>query len=56
MSFNLFSVDDLEQFATESEELFIHFQHRNLEAIVSSVKGSIDALRRRVTTRYIRNS
>ena len=47
------SIDDLEQFTTECEELYIHFQHRNLEAIVCSVKGSIDILRKRITTRLI---
>ena len=45
------SLDDLEHFKNESEDLYIHFQNRNLDAIIASVKGSIDALRRRVTSR-----
>ena len=46
-------LDDLEHFTTECEELFILFQHRNIEAVLSAVKGSVDSLRKRVTTRYI---
>ena len=42
----------MEHFKTESEDLFILFQNRNLDAITSAVKGSIDSLRKRVTTRY----
>ncbi len=50
--FLFFSVEDLEHFATECEELYILFQQRNLEALLSSVKVSVDCLRKRITTRY----
>lgn len=50
--FYIFVLDDIEHFKTESEDLFILFQNRNLDAIISAVKGSIDSLRKRVTTRY----
>ena len=44
-------VDDLQQFSSECKDLYFHFQHRNLEALLSAVKGSIDVLRRRITAR-----
>ena len=46
------SPDDLDQFETECEDLFLHFQHRNLEALVAAVRTTLDTLRRRITTRY----
>ena len=42
--------DELEQFETDCDELFSHFQHRNVDALVASVKSTLDALRRRITT------
>ena len=45
--------DELDQFETECEDLFHHFQHRNLDALVSAVRTTLDALRRRITTRCI---
>lgn len=42
--------DELELFENECEDLFMHFQHRNLEALVSSVRCTLDCLRRRITT------
>ena len=45
--------DELGQFETECEDLFHHFQHRNLDALVSAVRTTLDALRRRITTRCI---
>ena len=42
--------DKLEQFESECDDLFTHFQHRNLEALVLSVRSTLDALRRRITT------
>lgn len=50
---SLSSVDDFEQFSTECRDLYLHFQHRNLEALLSAVKGSIDVLRRRITARCV---
>ena len=44
--------DDLDQFETECEDLFLHFQHRNLDALVAAVRTTLDTLRRRITTRY----
>ena len=43
--------DELDQLETECEDLFHHFQHRNLDALVSAVRTTLDALRRRITTR-----
>ncbi len=37
---------------TECEDLFLHFQHRNLDALVASVRTTLDQLRKRITTRY----
>jgi len=45
--------DELDQFETECEDLFHHFQHCNLDALVSAVRTTLDALRRRITTRCI---
>ena len=45
--------DELDQLETECEDLFHHFQHRNLDALVSAVRTILDALRRRITTRCI---
>ena len=46
-----FSAEELEQFETECEDLFLHFQHRNLDAMVAAVKSTLDTLRKRITTR-----
>jgi dynein heavy chain len=42
--------EELEQFETECEDLFAHFQHRNLDALVCAVRSTLDQLRRRLTT------
>ena len=44
------SLDELDQFDTECEDLFGHFQHRNLDALVASVRSTLDAFRKRITT------
>ena len=46
-----FLLDDLDQFETECEDLFLHFQHRNMDALVAAVRTTLDTLRRRITTR-----
>ena len=42
--------EELEQFETECEDLFSHFQHRNLDALVCAVRSTLDILRRRLST------
>ena len=42
--------DKLELFETECDDLFTHFQSRNLEALVLSVRCTLEALRRRIAT------
>lgn len=49
VSVTLICTDELEQFETDCNELFSHFQHRNVDALVASVKSTLDALRRRIT-------
>ena len=51
--FSMFFSEDLEHFATECDELYILFQQKNLEALLSSVKVSIDCLRKRIVARYV---
>ncbi len=41
--------DKLEQFESECNDLFTHFQSRNLEALVLSVRCTLEGLRRRIT-------
>ncbi len=41
--------DKLESFETECDDLFSHFQQRNLEALIHSVRSTLDGLRRRIT-------
>lgn len=43
-------VEELEQFDNECEDLFSHFQHRNLDALVCAVRSTLDILRRRLST------
>ena len=51
LAFVLFVIsDELEQFETDCDEIFSHFQHRHVDALVASVKSTLDALRRRITT------
>lgn len=42
--------EELEQFESECEDLFSHFQHRNLEALVCAVRSTLDLLRKRLAT------
>ena len=42
--------EELEQFESECEDLFSHFQHRNLDALVCAVRSTLDLLRRRLVT------
>ena len=42
--------EELEQFENECEDLFSHFQHRNLDALVCAVRSTLDILRRRLST------
>ena len=50
LPYTFFLAEELEQFETECDELFSHFQHRNVDALVASVRSTLDALRRRITT------
>lgn len=42
--------DELEVFQAHCQDMFIHFRHRNLEALIASVRGTLDNLRRCITT------
>lgn len=41
--------DELELFQAHCQDLFIYFKHRNLEALIASVRGTLDNLRRCIT-------
>ncbi len=41
--------DKLEAFEGECDDLFSHFQQRHLEALIHSVRCTLDGLRRRIT-------
>lgn len=43
-------LEDMEVFETHCQELFNHFKYRNLEALIASVRGTLDNLRRCITT------
>ena len=42
--------EELELFETECEDLFMHFQHRNLDAMASSVRCTLEKLRHCITS------
>lgn len=48
--------DELEVFQTHCQDLFIYFKHRNLEALIASVRGTLDNLRRCITTSTSRSA
>ena len=48
--------DDLEIFETHCQDLFVHFKLRNLEALIASVRTTLDNLRRCITTSTSRSS
>ena len=48
-----FIAEDLKAFQNESEDVFLYFRHRNLEAMLAAVKSSIDVLRRRIVTKWV---
>ena len=41
--------EEYENFMNEWMELYHHFHHLNMDALLSAVKSSLDALRRRIT-------
>ena len=47
--------DELEVFQTHCQDLFIYFKHRNLDALIASVRGTLDNLRRCITTSTLRS-
>ena len=51
--FTHFITEDLKTFQNESEDVFLYFRHRNLEAMLAAVKSSIDVLRRRIVTKLV---
>ena len=53
LCFTHFITEDLKTFQNESEDVFLYFRHRNLEAMLTAVKSSIDALRRRIITKWV---
>jgi dynein heavy chain len=48
--------EELDLFQTQCQDLFIYFKHRNLEALIASVRGTLDNLRRCITTSTSRSS
>lgn len=48
--------DEVEAFESHCQDLFIHFKYRNLEALIASVRGTLDHLRRCITTSTLRSS
>lgn len=48
--------DELDVFLTHCQDLFIYFKHRNLEALIASVRGTLDNLRRCITTSTSRSA
>lgn len=48
--------DELDMFQTHCQDLFIHFKHRNLEALIACVRGTLDNLRRCITTSTSRSA
>ena len=48
--------DELDVFQTHCQDLFIYFKHRNLEALIASVRGTLDNLRRCITTSTSRSA
>ena len=46
--------EELLQFGNECEELFSALRHRFLEALLGSVRASLDYLRRKLNVRYVR--
>lgn len=49
-------MDELESFETNCQDLFNHFKYRNLEALIASVRGTLDNLRRCITTSTLRSA
>ena len=48
--------EDLELFEAHCQDLFVHFKLRNLEALIASVRATLDNLRRCITTSASRSS
>ncbi len=48
--------DDLEVYEAHCQDLFVHFKLRNLEALIASVRATLDNLRRCITTSMSRSS
>lgn len=48
--------DELDVFQTHCQDMFIYFKHRNLEALIASVRGTLDNLRRCITTSASRSA
>lgn len=48
--------DDLDVFQTNCDDLFAHFKHRNFEALIASVRWTLDSLRRCITTSSVSRS
>lgn len=49
-------LDELEAFETHCQDLFNHFKYRNLEALIASVRGTLDNLRRCMTISTLRST
>ena len=49
-------LDELELFETHCQELFNHFKYRNLEALIASVRATLDHLRRCITVSTLRST
>ena len=47
--------DELDAFQTHCQDLFIYFKHRNLDALIASVRGTLDNLRRCITISTLRS-
>lgn len=49
-------LEAIELFQIECMDMFAHFQHRNLESLLSSVRITLDSLRRHITTSTSRST
>ena len=45
--------EELLQFETECEELYNNLKHRFLEALMTSVRASLELLRKKLSVRYV---
>lgn len=49
-------IDEMELFESHCQDLFAHFRYRNLEALIASVRWTLDNLRRCITTSISRSA